>query len=74
MKGRPRRLMWILLAVILGTTLYLASLPYNTGPLIFALPAAILGVAAGLYGGDKLRDYLRKRSRFYRRYILRERE
>jgi len=68
-------LMWtVLLAVFLGTTLYLASLPYNAGPLIFALPASILGVAAGLYGGDKLRDYLRKRSRFYRRYILRERE
>ena len=74
MKGRPRRLMWVLLAVILGTTLCLVSLPHSATPLVLALPAAILGTAAGLYGGDKLRDYLRKRSRFYRRYILRERE
>jgi len=74
MKGRRRLLRTVLLAVILGTTLCLVSLPHSASPLVFALPAIVLGTAAGLYGGDKLRDYLRRRSRFYRRYVLRERE
>jgi uncharacterized membrane protein len=55
----------IIIALVIGLTL---GIMY--GGILFAVIGALLG-AIGAY---KLREYLRKRSRFYRKYILMETE
>jgi hypothetical protein len=59
---------YVLLAVVWAVVVF--GLLYGAGSAV----AAALGAVAGAVGGWKLREYLRRRSRLYRRYFLGERE